>query len=549
MPKIQEYLPEQNASGPVGALSPNLEQVTLFGRGIEKFGTELTGALQAVEQRNTQVEVSDANATISQARADYMDRIAQETNDGTLDVDKVKGDYQKFVEKEYDNFSTAGGRNTFNRLSARAGGSILQHAAHGYSVVQSNQAKADLVTSVNNYSSVLMKDPTQFPDIRDSQTEAIQAQVDAGMLTPPQQIQMQKAVDVELSKAATRGYAQSDYENMKQAIVATGGKVDPEDPRYNTARHMLDAGGFDQFLDSSQKHSLYQELRQNQTAAQTEGLRLLNIHDGALNGQQEVWKQQAVAKLAKNTLSTDDVLKSPMDAADKYTWIERIKSWSKQEIATDPRVKNNLTQRILSADNEPGHISDMSQLTQAVGHGISPQDYEHLSNLIDKSPQGQVNKHNEKSLIDMAKAKLVKPSGLGGFPDPDGEYNLMMFTNALQEAKQKAIAEGKPASAVLNPNSPEFFGKEIQHYQLTPQQIMTKMASQYRGQANAPTTVQTMPGVPTPAGNYTTPAPKFTPDDIGLMSKSELSKLPANRLTPEQREAARLRYNALSKGK
>ena len=138
MPRVQEYLPEQEAQGPVGQTSPMLEQVSDYGRGIQDFGKDVGDAGTIITQRQTQMETSNAYADVAEQRANYMQRIQDERNAGTLDDDglnKIKQDYQDWTEKQYENYNTAGGKDAFVRASARAQGSIIQTAGRAQAVV------------------------------------------------------------------------------------------------------------------------------------------------------------------------------------------------------------------------------------------------------------------------------------------------------------------------------------------------------------------------------------------------------------------------------
>jgi len=118
----------------------------MFGRGIEEFGRDVGDAYSVIHQRETQAETSDAYASIAEARFAFADKIQQGTNDGTLNVDKVKKEYQDWIEKQYDTYNTSGGKNAFNRAAARTGGSLVQSAAHGYAAIQGKKASDNLTT-------------------------------------------------------------------------------------------------------------------------------------------------------------------------------------------------------------------------------------------------------------------------------------------------------------------------------------------------------------------------------------------------------------------
>ena len=550
MPRVQEYLPEQEAQGPVGQTSPMLEQVSMFGRGIEDFGRDVTDAMNVVHQRQTQAETSDAYAAVSDQRAQFADRVQKETNDGTLDVGQVKQDYQDWVEKQYESYDTAGGKDAFTRASARAGGAILLSASRGYAAVQGKKASDNLSTMTTNNSNLAMKDPGSFPDLYAQQTEAIQAQVESGALTQPVADQLHKAAAVELAKGAVRGYMQSDYNNIKAGVVASDGKIDPNTPAMNTAVQHLNGGVFDEFLDSDHKKALEQEIRANQSAAQTAGTQALFAKKAAVDAQGEQFKSQAYEQM--RTGKYDPAQSVQAFRAGLITSDEQLKlnhladAQTADESPSNPAAFNSLMQRVLSPDNSPGHISDPMQMAYMVkknaedlGPGsqyIGKGDFDKLTQAIGMVPANRVNSYNEAQLLNRAKETL-------GTSDPNAHYKLMQFTNDLQMAKQNALSAQQPVGPLLDPSSKDYFGNKLQKYLASPTQILAAQADQARGTTVAPTTIQTQPGViPTPTKPGA--APNFS-----TMSLGDLRKLNPSSLSVEQRNAARSRAAQLRGGK
>lgn len=554
MPKVQEYLPEVEAQGPVGQTSPMTEEASMFGRGMESAGRDIEDAGTIVHQRQTQEETSNAYADVAEQRANMMMRVQEETANGTLDVDQIKQDYQDWSDKQLDSLTTAGGKDAFNRAAARAGGSILQTAARGQAVMAGAKAKDNLTTLMNSNSSMAMNDPSQFADLRDGQTEAIQAQVDSGAISQPVAERMRQGMDLELAKGAVRGYMQSDYNKIKSAVMASGGKIDPNEDSLNSARTMLDSGGFDQFLDSDNKKALQNEIRSNQQAAQAAGGQALNQRQIAVAAQGEQFKVQSFEKLQTNSLdpaSVTNAARSGIISSDEQLKMYHLINESgKGEMATNPAVKNNIMNRVLSPDNDPQHISDPMQVAYMVKDGmLSTQDFHQISQAIQMVPSNRVNSFNEGQLLQKAQAAI-------GTSDPNAQYKLMQFTNEVQQAKQTAMKSQQPIGPLLDPNSNQYLGNQIQKYVATPQDILKAQADKVRGTAVAPTNIQTQPGViPTPSqpgflGGFSTPAPGASiaatkPEDIANMDLASLQKLPPSSLNPAQKAAAATRWRQL----
>jgi hypothetical protein len=358
--------------------------------------------------------------------------------------------------------------------------------------------------------------------------------------------QVQKATDLEMSKAATRGFMQSDYNNIKNAVINSGGKVDPNADGLNNARKMLDNGAFDQYMDSDTKKSLYQEIRQNQVAAQTAGVQALNQKQMANDAAGESFKVNSYEKLQSNSLSPDDVTKAArqgiISSDEQLKMYHLIDQAGKDEMKTDPQLYNSLTSRIFSADNDPQHISDPMQFAYMVKYGLlSVPDFKKLSDAIGLVPQNRVNAFNEGQLLSNAKTMIGRNGS-----DPAADYKLMQFTNEVQLAKQDAVKNQRPIGPLFDPQSPQYLGNQIQKYISTPQQILQQQADKARGQIVAPAPISTQPGVipSTAAGTNA----GVNVEAINNMAMPELLKLNPKSLSPEQAAAARARYNALHAG-
>lgn len=517
-----------------------LEQVGMFGRGIEEAGRSFQDAYTIIHQRETQAETSDAFASIAEQRAAMMERIQDETAKGTLNVDDIKKDYQSWVDKQFDTYQTTGGRNAFTRASSRAGGALLQSATRGYAAIQGQRAVDNLTTLSNTNSSMVMNDPSQFPDLYSSQVEAIQAQVENGALSQPQAERLRQQMSLELAKGAVRGHMQADYNNIKTAVVDSGGKIDPNTDRLNTARAMLDNGAFDEFLNSDQKKALQNEIRGNQAAAQTAGLQAIKVRQDAIAAQGEVFKVDAYDKLQKNALTPDSVSAAAhaglISSDEQLKMFHLISQAGRDELHSDPQLKNSIKDRILSPDNSPNHISDPMDVAYLVKDGmLSMKDFQELQQTAAMVPQNRVNAFAEAKLMEKARAAI----GTG----PDAEYRLAQFSSEVHQAKLSASQTQTPIKDLFDPNSKSYLGAQLQKYVQTPQQVLHDEAERARGLTVAPQNVQTAPGVSPTPGTGTSRTPKI--DDIQVMNIDQLKALNPKSLPPAEKAAAAARWRAL----
>lgn len=541
MPKIQEYLPEQEAQGPVGQTTPMLEQVSMFGRGIEEFGRDLGDAYSVLHQRQSQVESADAAASVAEQREAYMEHIDQGTRDGSLDVEKVKQDYQKWAEKQSEQYNTTQGKDTFLRASSRTGGAILLKAARSKSVVMGNQAKENLNNLSISNSNVALKDPAQFDDLYQQQTEALQAQVEAKSLTPAEARQAGDAMSLELAKSAVRGWMTGDADNIKGAVVASGDKVDASADQFNKARTMLRSGAFDSFLNSDHKKVLEEEIRHNQQYAQTAGKQVNDQKMMAYAAKSAAWQSDAYDKLENNSLTPEEVQKA-VDGDNPYLdrtvgskMLHLIDQRGKEQLESDPAAKNRVIQNMLTPNNDPRHVHNPLDVAYMVkAKTLTWDDYKDIQ-AIGKLKNDPVLNQGMGQLLQTAREKMGKSFGT--------EFKMSVFTNDMLRAVKKASSSGEPVGDLFDPNSKSYFGNQLGKYLSTPQQSMAEQANAIRGGAPSPANNQIRPGTnPAPTSN------SAQATDYGKMGAADISKLDPSKMSADEKAKVRARIAALRAG-
>lgn len=584
MPKIQEYLPETEAQGPVGRTEPLLEQVGMYGRGISDFGRGVTDAVSVINQRQTQQETSEAFAWAADTRAEYADRINQATRDGSINdpnspnhIDKIKQDYQDAVEKQYDSYSTAGGKNAFTRASARTGGVILTHAASGAAVAAGEKAKNDFNDIVTKDSNTVMDDPSQFENLREGHRDLIQSQVANGAFSQQQADQIQKGSDLEMSKAMYRGLMKQDGTAITQAVVNNKGKVDFNAPQFNTAKGMLDSNYSNQFMNSDQKEEMYREIKANQTTAQTAGLLQINVREEAQRAAGKAFDIKFYDDAEKNRADINSVdaqvRAGNITPEHGYSLKNLALAQSKKELSSSPAAANDIYLRTLTPANDPNHIADQSQVMDRVTadkNAIGPYspyvgaaDFNKINSYMMNSGSDK-DKANELQLLSAAKENIY-----AGAPanDQAAAHRFNNFIDDVQDAKQDAKANGKPISEAFNADSPYYAGKKLGNYVLSPQQFVKQAADQARGAIPAaPADPQIKPGfVPTPVTSFSVNQYKkdvfgndyigmnaekvAEPNWIGGMSLQQLKSIDPSNLSYPDRQILRDAYNRATKAK
>ena len=309
----------------------------------------------------------------------------------------------------------------------------------------------------------------------------------------------------------------------------------------------LDGGHFDDLLDSDHKKALDQEIRANQSAAQTAGIMALAQKKEASDAQGEAFKAKSYEQMRNGTFDAGTTFKafqSGLITSDEQLKLNHLaEAQTAEQSPSNPQAFNSLMARVLSPDNSPGHISDPMQVAYMVkknaedlGPGspnIGIDDFHKITDAINMVPSNRVNSYNEGQLLQQAKNKI-------GDSDPAAHYKLMQFTNEVQMAKQEAQRTQQPIGPLLDPHSPQYLGNQISKYVASPQQVMSAMADQARGAVAAPANVQTKPGV--------TPTPAPSVNDIPNMNLNALGKLDPKTLSTPEKAAAAARWRELKRG-
>jgi hypothetical protein len=303
-----------------------------FGRGLEKFGNDVSEVSNQLYRRQETQETSEIYATMADKRAELTDQLTQQTADGSLDSEKFKNDYNEWVDKQADQYQTASGKNYFTRQASRLGGTMLVKAARGQALVASNNAKSDFQNGLNTASGVIENDPHQFADVYESNVEHLSQLVDQGLVSAKDEPKFREAMGTQLAQSALRGHMQSD----------------PDE-----AEHMLKVGAFDQWLNAPQKRQMETEIRQAQSAAEVDSLRQDTLAKKAQAAAFEKWGNENLSKVVDGSLTTKDILKSPGTWEQKERWLGMSRQQAQLETKTDPSVMNDVYRRSLLPSNDP----------------------------------------------------------------------------------------------------------------------------------------------------------------------------------------------------
>lgn len=456
MPEIKEYLPQEEAQGPVGGTSPNIEAVTSAGRGLERLGSSIEEGSTIINRAATQSEVSDVSAGFAQARADWTQKVKERLADGSLDTDKLKQEYDEYTDKMGQNLSTAGAQDYFQKQKARLGASLVTGAIHAQAAQAGRRVADNWDTTLQQSAVAVANDPTQFEDTYNANVHGINEMIAANPALAGHEEKFRRQAGETLSIAAVKGLADVDTDKASQ---------------------MLDHGAFDQYLSNDQKDNLKGYIKTKERADDLEGERQQAAVEKAKHAASEDALNKALPNIYNGTMTTDQIMKSAMAPEKKIEAMNIMKQQMKDPEKSDPATFNDFSRRINLPDGDPNKVNDISQLTPAAAQGkLSIPDMQKLKTWMDKTPEGTALRDNRRRLIDMAQAKLVKKDAMLGIADPDGEFNMAQFQVGLQHAEEEQRKAGKPIGDLYDPSSKDSFYSKLGKYQLTPQQILEKMA-------------------------------------------------------------------------
>lgn len=494
MPRIQEYLPETEDNTSLPSLDPNLTQVQAAGAGIKTFGTDVTQAFDTVEKRKEQTESQDAYSNVTQARTDFTQQLKQQTDDGTLNSSQFQKQYDDWSDDQAQNYDTPGGRNAFARYSARLKSSLTRTAANGQVTIAYNNGKAAYGQALDNDVATVTSDPTQHTDVLASNLDNIDQMVSDGRLQAKDVPLLQQNATQQLAIGALRGTYRQNPDLAKQML---------DDPKTT------------QMLNPAQQQQMYKEVqsaKEGQITTVEQQARLIKAQQEIKSSQ---FLQQNFQNLASGNMQSQDIIKAvtngTLSAQQGDMWLEKNRTLQGQ-VESNPMAVNKLRDKIFLPDNDPNQIKDEYQLMSHVGNGVSAQDVQQMLPYLDKSPQGRALNTNRKQLMDLAKASLISKNSFMGQSDPDGEMNLMKFTNALQAKEAEVSQSGQPISTLYDPSSPNFFGKQIKSFTMTPMDKFNAQSQRMSGQAPPPVNVYAPPG--------------STPDTVDMIKPNKDPSLP-----------------------
>ena len=474
MPRIQEYLPEEQAAGPQAAAAPDMERVTAAGRGIETFGRDMGDASKFLYDRQSQMDSANAASTVAEDKVDRLTAQQKAMDDGTYDNDKFKQDYQQWQSDQSDKFDTAAGKNTFMRASSRTLGSLLNRGNRIQTTIAYNNAASSYQDTVDSLATASRLAPDTLQDNLDAATEHAHDTSENHSLDPKDREALLQHAHQTIVAEAIKGTAQTD----PAAAMA-----------------MLQNKDIASKLKPKDMDSLYGIVKQAQNYQDQDGARQEALQKKASAAVMNKYLTDNVQQAVSGKITPQQVMINAPAGVDFETRVAFAKKVSEMQglvQKTSPATMLDMMTRLTLPKDDPRAIVDVSQLIKQPG--LSLQNANNLQKWYFKQPQGAAEKQNEKLMQDDIKGKLK----VQGLPDQDYNNRVINALSDYQKAKQTLLSQGKDPSGLTDPKSPDYFPKTVRATSAT--EIMQAQAQAMIAQATgkAPPSndiVHTSPGI------------------------------------------------------
>lgn len=478
MAQIKEYNLQTQAGGPERQTAAHVEDTGNTGTALTQLGRTVGNIGEAIEKRQGQINSTDVSAKMSKAHADSTIELQKMLQTATPEdlaggtangapgskslSEKFLENFDKRMTEIGDGATTEAGREYFQKTSATLRSHFQVQAYEGQAALIGAKAKDNTIISMQNGSTALTNDPSAFEITKKNFDEFLQAQVKTGGLPADKAIELQRVAHANFAENTARGYM-----NINPAA----------------AEKMIQAGKFDAYISGDQKKQLLVEAKVYQNAREVDENRQKKMAKDARKEQAEATQDMMLNKIYKNEMSSKEILNDhSLDFSEKLQMIHVMKQHQEEANKTDPEVYRAVYDRVNAKDGDPEKITDVNQLSEYVGNGISVSDLQSFRKQVQggKTGEGKIETQLRKSFTDMAKNKLTKTNEMTGLKDQNGDeqYHAFLtdFTAKYEAEKQK----GKSPDQLLNPKSPDYIGGMLQNYVKSPNQIMQDLANQVR---------------------------------------------------------------------
>lgn len=486
MPQIQEYTLQTEGQQPEAGPSAGLEAASVYGRGIESFGNALQEGGAAITRAETQKDVSNAYSKWATFRAQKTAEINQGSQDGTLDVDKVKQDVQDFTDKNFDAVSTSQGKDFYNRQAARVGNYLLLHATQQKAILAGRQAVGDFNQGVAADAQSFSYDPSieNYQSAMQGQADSLHMHVTGG------KDQYGNDVPGGIDAKDVPKILDQTNNTLTTEFIKQSASKDPDG-----TQKMIDDGTFDDFIKggrspltdivNAQRHMINGQSAQDEAEANRAKKAM---YDDWGNKNIQVNPDGSV-KINLSTINQADF----MTPSQKLQVAGAAERSAKQSVATDPLTANRITSMIAT-----GKITGSDQLlpylNRTDGHGIDGKTYDYFSSKLAKTPQAEQQKSLDKLMGQDVAHQLTT---FDGKTDYAAKMQFMMDMNNKQKQLQQ---QGQDPNSIYDKKSANYYRTSLLSggYMRSDEDKANEMVNKIKAQAGLSTDQS-----PPPATNYT----------------------------------------------
>lgn len=139
----------------------------------------------------------------------------------------------------------------------------------------------------------------------------------------------------------------------------------------------------------------------------------------------------------------------------------------------------NLFNAIHAPSDDASRVTSLKELQKYVGKsdGLTISGYDRLSKELQEkgTPDGEAEGMMKKQFFANAKQQISGKDEALGITDPKGEENYLRFMAQALPAYEQGKSDGKSATALLNPDSPDYIGKSITSFKRTTAEMLADM--------------------------------------------------------------------------
>jgi hypothetical protein len=522
MPRIREYLSNERAGGAV-----NYGEATAStfgdGRGLMQLGAGLMDMAEVKAQAQERADVTTSIRLAAELRTQRTVALKEAADGaersifskgGTIGVGDEESEtqggepsigYTDFAEKFNadttdkilalrNQLTTRVGREHYDRSVASLEGEFVERALLTQADLAGKQAKADYLTAVDSTRAALLYDPSQWRSAADQLVTSLEVLP----LPAAAKADMARKARVDVARSAAQGYIR-------------------QDPQL--ALMLISNGEFDEYVDADDKYRLMTTAETGIKALEIEERRRQKADADAMKAQQAETQNKFLTAYAEGGLTWDMVRDSnlePFGEGSKKTFLEMLdrQASGTETLKTDPATYRDLERRVFLPFGNPDKITEPGAIYQHHGQ-LKPADMDRLVRYATemRDPAGEKFHADRGEFMKMAYAQFRSKELAAGLPDPMADERAYRFSFALDEAIEDFKKAGKNPRALLDPNSPDYFGRTLTQYIPTAKERLADQAERIKVQWGA----QSAAG-----GTVTTPAqPPAEPLTHGDVRKFE----------------------------